>query len=212
MLMGKLTVKQLDDLDATIMQVGSWSLYIIGLSTQRRADGKRRRRAMTTEVVSAAIDHLVNDRQLELRLVVADYLQRIPRVGVIDNAYYSACVDWAKDTAMMLGCPFVLGTQARREVDAYKVPLPTLSDSQWTSNAEQSADKFFSVWMPKQTHAPGEKIDIGTLPPLAVNDNLMVMGLMKQKYGSAPHIFPMHVEPEYLRVADLDTRAADIRF
>jgi hypothetical protein len=45
-----------------------------------------------------------------------------------------------------------------------------------------------------------------------VNDNLMVMGLMKQKYGSAPHIFPMHVEPEYLRVADLDTRAADIRF
>ena len=206
MFMGNLTPKQLHLVDSTIVKVGALPLYIIGLSSQRGTDGKRRRKALTTDAVSGALDHLMNENGLDPSMIVMDYLQRIPNMGRLDDVpHYSRCVDWAKDTALQAGCPVVLGTQSGRDVDKRaKHHLPTLADSQYTSNAEQSADKFFSVWMPKGTHGLGDRIEIGGLPPLTVTENLLILALMKQKYGSAPHLFPMYVKPETLTVQDMD--------
>ena len=205
MFMGNLTPKQLDRVDSTIVQVGALPLYIVGLSSQRGADGKRRRKSLTTDAVSGALDYLMNTKGLELKMVVMDYLQRIPNTGRLDDVpHYSRCVDWAKDTALQAGCPVVLGTQSGRDVDKRaKHHLPTLSDSQYTSNAEQSADKFFSVWMPKGTHELGERIEMGGLN-VTVTENLLILALLKQKYGSAPHLFPMYVKPDTLTVKDMD--------
>lgn len=207
MFMGKLTRYQLDDLETTITKVGTWPLYIIGLSSQRGTDGKRRRRLLTTDAVSDTLDYLMNDMGLDPRMIAADYLQRIPKAGRIDDVpHFSGCVDWAKDTGLQAGCPFILGSQSGRDLDkSARHHLPRLSDSQYTSNAEQSADKFYGVWMPKQTHAMNDRIEIGNLPALTVTPNLLLLGLMKQKYGPAPIIFPMYVTPEHMGVRDMDT-------
>jgi len=204
MLMGNITAAEQTDLMAAAINVGSYPLYIIGHSIQRSKDGKRRRPNITTEAIANTMDYLMNERGIEPRLVVMDYLQRIPFPrGLGDRGeHMTRCIDWSKDTAFQAGCPVVLCTQARREVDTYSVPIPTMGDSQWSSNAEQSADKFFSLWMPKNTHA-GKRIDLGG-SQIAVTDNLLVLSLMKQKFGKFPMMFPMHVVPDLLRLSDMD--------
>jgi replicative DNA helicase len=212
MLKGNVSAVQQSDLMAAAVNVGSYPLYIVGHSIQRSKDGKRRRPHITTDAVAATLDHLMNERAIEPRLIVLDYLQRIPFPrGLGDRSeHMTRCIDWSKDTAFQAGCPVILCTQARREVDSYAAPIPTMGDSQWSSNAEQSADKFFSLWMPKNTHA-GKRIEIAG-SEISVSDNLLVLSLMKQKFGRFPMMFPMHVEPELLRLSDMDLRGDGARF
>lgn len=197
-------VGQWDKFDLAVMKVSSKPIYIIGHSTKRSEDNRRRRPNLTTDNVTLALDYLMNDLNLEPRMVALDYLQRIHMAGNITrNEHYLQAVDWAKDTALWGGCPVFLGTQARREVDDYKIKLPGLRDSQWSSNAEQSADKFFSLWMPKQSHDTGEHIHIGgDLGEIEVSERLLLFGATKQKFGPAGKIFPLYVEPEYLKLGD----------
>lgn len=193
-----------DDLNVAIAKVASAPMYIIGHSIARDSSKKRRRPHLPPSVVSTALDYLMNEMNLEPRLIVGDYLQRIHTEGRIDrNEHYLQCVDWAKDTAVWGGCPFYLGTQARREVDDKKIPLPGLRDSQWSSNAEQSADKFLSVMMPKQYFHVGEEIDLGgQIGKIGVEKNLLLLAASKQKFGDAGKVFPLIVDPEHLTLKD----------
>lgn len=64
-----------------------------------------------------------------------------------------------------------------------------------TSNLEQSADKLLSVWMPKNDYPTGQRIEYGS-DAYTVTDNLLILGLLKQKFGPAPRIFGLYVRPE----------------
>lgn len=208
LLMGQLSVAEQNDLMGAAIQVGAYPLYIIGHSIQRAKDGKRRRPNITTENAASTLDYLMNERGIEPRMIVMDYLQRIPySKGTSDRSeHMTRSIDWSKDTAFQAGCPVYLCTQARREVDSYRVPIPAMGDSQWSSNAEQSADKFWSLWMPKNTHN-GKQIELdGLKGQFNVTDNLLIAALMKQKFGKFPLMFPMHVVPDVLQLSDMDTR------
>lgn len=202
MMSGK--VKQWDKLDIAIGKVGSRPMYIIGHSVKRAADGRRGRPNLTTDNVTLALDYIINDLQKEPRLIAMDYLQRVhipPRME--RNEHYLRTVDWAKDMALMSGGTVMLGTQADRRVDDRAIRLPGLRDSQWSSNAEQSADKFISLWMPKQGYFKGDRIDLGPFSA-TVSDNLLLLSVAKQKYGPAGEVFPLYIEPEYLKLGDMD--------
>lgn len=195
-----------EKLDLAIAKVASSPVYIIGHSGSRDSDRKRRRPHLPPSIVSLALDYLMNEMELEPRMICMDYLQRIPMekgANINQNQHHSQCVDWAKDTALWAGCPVYLGTQARREVDDRTIKLPGLRDSQWSSNAEQSADKFLSLWMPKQAHDEGDKINVGKkLGNLTVTDKLLLLAVAKQKFGPAGEIFPLIVDPEHLKLED----------
>lgn len=210
MLMGDLTVVEHEDVNAAAMQVGSYPLYIISHSTQRTSTGTRKRPNLTVPTVTNALDHLMNKMKLEPRLIVKDYLQRIPnQAGMERVESTSRTIDWSKDTALQAGCPVVLCTQARREVDDYKLPMPALSDSQFSSNAEQSADKFMATCMPKN-YFPGKRIKVeGIRKELEVTENLLLLALLKQKFGPSPLMFPLYVEPDKLKLGDLDLYTQD---
>ena len=100
------------------------------------------------------------------------------KLGQVDQA-----INDAKQLAMRMGLPIIVGVQARREVDSYKNPIPTLSDAQWSSSIEQVADKQISVWRPIKTHDPSEEPTIKVGDTDYTNDeNLFVIKLLKQRF------------------------------
>jgi hypothetical protein len=80
-----------------------------------------------------------------------------------------------------------------------------LEDGQETSNLEQSADKFLSVWMPKNDY-PGQMIAAPNGGEIMVTDNLLILGIMKQKFGKAPLTMYLHVKPETNEIYPMETQ------
>src|SRR3972149_5805507 len=64
-----------------------------------------------------------------------------------------------------------------------------------TSNLEQSADKLISVWMPKNDNPTGTVLEYAN-KTYRVTDNLLILGVMKQKFGPSPRVMELTVYPE----------------
>jgi replicative DNA helicase len=208
MLRGNVTVSQWEDLDLAVTQVSQKPFFIVGHSTKRSVDNRRRRPNLTTANVDLALDYIMNDMGYDPRIITLDYLQRIPAESdrMNHNEHIMRSVDWAKDLGLWAGCPTFLGTQADRRVDDYQVKMPKLRDSQWSSNAEQSADFFISTHMPKTAGSVGKRLDFGEFE-VDVTERVCVIAVAKQKDGPAGKLFPLYVEPEYLKMGDLDRNA-----
>jgi replicative DNA helicase len=208
---GIVDISQLTRIDVTRMMRGEldepdWKLlrkgaiergtlpwWLIGHSSET---GRRRPRLSMTDA-ARMLEYVVDVQKVSPALVVLDYLQRIRRdTGDTMREGYMDIVSHAKDMALAFHCPVILGSQAGRQAkERANWKLPQLDDGQETSNLEQSADKFISVWMPKNDHPKNTTIEYGS-QWFHVTDNLLVLGVMKQKFGPAPRIVQLHVEPE----------------
>ncbi len=154
-----------------------------------------RRPRMTMTDAAHAMNYIADVQQVQPSLIVLDYLQRVRREGDKTREAFMDIVDRAKDMALAFHCPVIIGSQAKRDVNDRSWCLPQVDDGQETSNLEQSSDKFLSVWMPKNNFGPNELIEFGG-QSWSVTPNLLILGVLKQKFGSAPHVIPLHVRPE----------------
>lgn len=184
-------------------------IWIVGHSMLASGEKRKRRPGLTMSDVALALEYIADDATdypLKIDLVVLDYLQRIHLESEESTREgYMHIVDRAKDAALAFGCPVLLGVQAKREVQDRTWKLPALRDGLETSNIEQSADKFLSVWMPKTTEIPGSQIE-GPGGKLEVTENLLLMGLLKQKLGEAPRMFALFVDPSTNQIGGLQLR------
>lgn len=167
-------------------------IYYIGHSDQ----DLRRRPRLSLPQVWQVLEHLYSYHGKQARMVALDYLQRI-RPDKERNNWRVAMmeiVDTAKDMAIAFGAPVLLGTQAGRKSQDLAVPrLPQVEHAQETSNIEQSAGKFFSLCLPHKTMTIGEPFDFAG-GSFKVTENLLLIGLLKQKKGPAPKYFAFHVD------------------
>jgi replicative DNA helicase len=179
-------------------------LWLIGHSD---ASDKRRPRMGMTEV-AVALDYLVDVQKRKPILIVLDYLQRINRDGEKQRdarIAYMNIVDRVKDMALAFTCPVLLGVQAGRQVLDRKWQMPEIHDGQETSNIEQSSDKFISVWMPKTSQEIGSTLTIpGSKAKTPVTPNLLLLSLLKQKFGEAPKLLALYARPEIGQLHRLD--------
>lgn len=172
-------------------------LWIVGhANTRSYAAGKARPRMTMTDVLEAIefiTDGFTNEKY-KPRIVVLDYLQRIrpEKTNVSIREQMMEAVNRAKDLAIQLGCPVVLGVQASRAVLERAWKLPRLDDGLETSNIEQSSDKVLSLWYPIKTEKPDSKIE-GI--EFKVTENLLICGVLKQKMGPSPMTHPLYVNP-----------------
>lgn len=177
-------------------------LWLIGHSNQISAQESKARPRMTMNDVIKAMDFIRNeatDSKYKIRLVVLDYLQRIRpdrSDGESRREQMQEAVNKAKDMAISFGSPVMLGVQASRAVLDRDFKLPRLDDGLETSNIEQSADKVISLWYPSKTEAIGKNIDLMQGKKMQVSQNLLILGLLKQKMGLAPVTLPLYVNPE----------------
>ena len=187
---GELNDTEWKSLMKAAVRRGVTPLWLIGHSSQA---GKRRPRLSMTDL-GEALAYIVDEAGKTPRLICLDYLQRIrPDNGSgTQREKMMGIVDRAKDMALAFNVPVVLGTQAGRQVDERKWKLPQMADGQETSNLEQSADVMMSVWMPKTSEMPGTYVGN---PEMEVTEDLLYLGLLKQKFGVAPRTYALRVKP-----------------
>lgn len=181
-------------------------LWFIGHSIARR----KKRPVINTDNIALALSAVegwnsdIGD-EITIDSVFIDYLQRIPiakgseskMIGTSDN------LDRLKDGAIVFNAPFIVGAQAKREVDERKIPIPESDDGQWTSNIEQASDKQFSVVRPRRYRKEGERFGDYTVR----GNNQMLVTLLKQKLGDANKAYMIGFDPIYNKLVDLETRS-----
>lgn len=194
-------------------------LWIVGHSTASADNGTVRPRMTMDEVVQACqlVAHGATEDDHRIRLIALDYLQRIPpraQDGPDRRLQMAAAVDTAKDLAIYFDCPVLLGCQTGRQVLDRKFKLPRADDGQETSNIEQSSDAMLGVWYPIKSEKPGGKIatglkERGKPAEVVISPNLLVMGLLKQKFGPAPSTYYLYVDPAHNKIGSLSPEAED---
>jgi hypothetical protein len=70
--------------------------------------------------------------------------------------------------------------------------LPEIGDAQESSRAEQDADKVLALWYPCKTEPLGTRM--AALGGVEVSDELMVMGIRKQRHAASGQVFPLRFD------------------
>ena len=200
---GDLTDAQWQSMLKASVERATKPMWLIGHS---ESSGSRRPRLSMTDV-GMALAYVVDTQQRKPKLIVLDYLQRINR----DDSRSSdlrvstmEVVDRAKDMALAFGCPVILGTQAGRQILERRWKMPTLADSLESSNLEQSSDKIIGLWYPKTSEPLNSEIRYSPTSVYTVTGNLLLMSILKQKYGKAPTLLALHVQPEVNKIYGIE--------
>lgn len=174
---GTLSPADWDSVLASLTGAVGLPLAIIGHSAERR----QRRPRLTLTNVGESLAYMVDTLHLEPHMVFLDYLQRIPgeKYGGDRRLEVSESLDRCKDAALAFGAPWVVGVQAKREVDSRDLQIPQLSDGQETANIEQASDKIFSVVRPCKYRKDGDAFGSVTVRGY----KQMLVSLLKQKLG-----------------------------
>lgn len=183
------------------------SLWFIGHSMERR----KKRPQLTMNALAKSLDKIENwgkDKDFKIDMLFVDYLQRIkfddkPESQTIG---FSNILDRLKDCALALGCPVVVGVQARREVMERKEPIPGIDDGQWTSNVEQTSDKVISLMRPIRYRHENE-----TMLGVTVQGHCqMLVSILKQKLGKDNWSKWVYFDPAYNQLNEIELRHIDL--
>ena len=202
-----------DQLQATIrkgVQNIERPLWFIGHSQERR----KKRPILSLETIAESlrsIETWAGDNNYAIDCVFLDYLQRFPW----DRSAESKVVgmDWVindiKDNSFAFACPFIVGVQAKREVDDRAVPVPMMEDGQWCSAIEQVFDTVISTVRPRKYRSEGE--EFGKKNPIVVEgENQMLVSLLKQKMGPANIPYWVMFDPIYNRLDEAELRHVNL--
>jgi len=203
----------IEDITRNMVQRGVMPIMMMGFSTIPRGKAP----VMTLDVLLKGIESVQEDFGLRPTLVCLDYLQLIPCPGSSTRVdQVSDAIVGAKMLGMQIDVPFVLGAQASRDVDNYQIKLPSMRDVQWSSQAEQHADKLFGLWRPALTesaNAQGEepliKVEGHAYP---AKKELLIIRMLKQRGDDGRHTWALHLEPQLLKLTELELRAIDNDF
>ncbi len=167
---------------------------------------------MTPRVVFDAISMLKDGSlhgptvKLKPTLMCFDYVQLIPPDNSARQKWervYEA-VNACKRLAVRVGCPVVIAAQAGREVDKFADRMPQLSSGQMTSAIEQASDKIFGVARPVTFMDRGAVVQGHDGSFYEVNDNLLVMRLLKQRMASPTGHFYLYFNPATFTLGQAD--------
>lgn len=184
-------------------------VWYIGHSIARR----KKRPSITVDAIGGALGVIEKwgDDGLVIDSVFIDYLQRFPINGKSDyraeskNVALGDIYNRLKDGAIAFGCPFVVGVQARREVDERRDPIPESNDGQWTAEIEQTSDKMISVVRPRKYKTEGQKFAGYTVS----GRSQMLITVLKQKLGDANFAEMIGFDPVYNRLDKIESDLYD---
>ena len=184
-------------------------IWVIGHGIGR---ANRKAPRMTPEAVLSAIETMEDDFGVKPVLILFDYMQLIPVPGYRDRIQQVTEVPIrVKELALRVGCPAIVGVQARREVDDRTEKIPEMRDAQWASSIEQTSDKIFGLWRPCRTEEAGCTLSIeGVVGIYPVNERLLVVRLLKQRGEAGRFTWAMFFAPEYLKLAEMEMRKVEL--
>lgn len=196
---GKLDDKSMERLKVAAFKRGAIPLWVIGNSLANRHAQCR----LTMTQVEDTLGWLEQSMQMKPVAIFLDYLNKIQpeknsrtfgdnrRTDIMELAYRASEMTFSR------GCPVIAGAQSNRVSNDRQWKLPQKWDAMESSALEQYCQVMLSLWMPGLTEIAGEylKGPDGKKTEWIVNENLLIMGINKQKRGPAGHWFPLYVNP-----------------
>lgn len=177
-------------------------LWFGGKSLRRRKDKFK----LTEEALRGVLDSIEtwqgDDVRQSVDSVFVDYLQRFRSSGQDWVQFYGDLMNGLKDMAGDFATRFIVGVQARREVDQRNVPIPQMDDGQWTSSIEQQSDGMISVVRPSHYKGQAEEFD----GVLVQGHAQMVVSVLKRKLGPENFKDWANFHPEYNRLDQVEIR------
>jgi len=196
----------LDVVRANSVKRGNVPIWIIGHGIGRAGQKAPR---MTPDVVLGAIETMENDFGVQPSLLLFDYMQLIPVTHARDRVQQVTEVPHLiKELALRVGAPAIVGVQAGRDVDDRVSKIPELRHAQWASSIEQTSDKVFALWRPWQTEPPDSAPVELEGKSYVVNEQLLIIRMLKQRGDSGRWTWAMYFHPAYLKLAELEIRNA----
>lgn len=157
---------------------------IIYIANSLYSGGKRG--VVTMEVIEAAVEHIVQTYGVPPRLVAIDYLQRmhVKNKSLDRRLALNEVIERSKDLALYHGVPVVVGSQASREVDMEKFPIPDLRHGKETGGIEEAADWVISGMRPSRYYKVGDTVP-NSSKNIVVTPELYFIRVLKQRSGEA---------------------------
>ena len=174
-------VEDWDEILRASVQSMSLPVFTVGHSLENRREVPR----VTLEDVSIAIRNLEDAIRMRPALIVLDYLQGMDsprgnsedrRLEVRTNTYD------AKNLAFEMGCPVMMGCQAKQTLMERKIQLPGQYDGEESAAIAQKSDAIIGLWMPKKSMSWGSKVTVGT-HEYEITDRLLLALVAKQRFG-----------------------------
>lgn len=174
-------------------------IWMIGYSI---GDADKRKPPMTIEMVQNTIRDIRYEYGLEPTLLLLDYLQIIPTDKKMDRTeQVTEATIMTKHLAKEIGVPTIAGVQAARTADKHKHTPPNLDEAQHSSAIEQTADKQISLLRASKVFDPGEFMEVNN-HMYQVNNGLLVIKLLKQRFDSGSGTWAVNFEPQTLTLRD----------
>ena len=194
----------LDEVKRNQIKRSRLPIFTIGHSSARAGQKKP---PMTPGVILDAIRWIEDEYNVKVRLVLMDYIQLIPIRGYRNKMeQVDAAVPEIKNLLTDIESPGIIGVQASRKVDELRFKIPEMNHCQWASAIEQGVDKAYSFWRPYVTEPQGATIDLGQRygGEQPVEQNMLIMKQLKQRFAEAGQIWPMFFDPSYLKLEAMD--------
>lgn len=199
---GKMTPDEWGNIKNSLRRLHTNPLWFAGKSMRRRKDKLK----LNEQALYGALESIEkwqgDDVKQQIDSVFVDYLQRFRSGGGEWVQFYGDLVNGLKDMAADFATRFVVGVQARREVDQREVPIPQMDDGQWTSSIEQQSDGMISVMRPSHYKTKGESMDGVTIS----GHTQMVVSVLKRKLGPENWKEWVSFAPEYNRLDEMELK------
>lgn len=197
----------LETIQRTAVKRAGLPIWVFGES--KRHEGQRRP-PMGIEYVYGAIESMYEEYGKKPTLMCLDYVQIMPTDRRQDKtAQVDEAIRQAKELAIRVGLPIIIGVQAGRRVDDYNNQIPTMADAQWSSSIEQVADKQIGLWRPMKSRGADESptIEVGGVQ-YKNDEDLFVIRLLKQRFGLGYGSWAVRFLPQTLELWDYEPAAA----
>lgn len=170
-------------------------------------DTNHRGPRMTISQVFGNIRSLKDDFGVEPALMCFDYLQIIPVEGKKDrHTEVTEATYQVKELAMDVGCPAIVGVQAKSLVDGKGSKTPDMGDAWYTSAADHVADKGFGISKPIKYVDDGEFVPFNG-NEYRVDDNLFFVKMYKQRMEKGHGKWAVNFNMATMEITDYDTRS-----
>jgi replicative DNA helicase len=166
---------------------------------------------MYIETLFGEIERIQDDHGVKPTLICFDYLQRVPvqntRSESQRNLQVAAAIMETSNLAKRIGCPILLGVQAKAEVDHRDNKIPMMGDAYYSAELAHVVDKHFGIMKPIKYYEKGHMLGFtfdGQQHHIPVDDNTLLVQLDKQRLEQGMRRFAIHFDMARMRMGDFD--------
>lgn len=178
-------------------------IWVAGRSIK---DANKKIPPMFIDALFENIGSLKEDHNVRPILICFDYLQRIPvstKNREQRNLQVAEAILNTSELAKSVGCPIILGVQAKAEVDKRpaKERVPTMGDTYYSAELSHVVDKHFGIMKPIKYWDEGVQFDYNG-HPIDIDDHTLIIQLDKQRFEQGKRRFAVRFDMAKMEIMD----------